>query len=812
VVIGVPVANRTRAEVEPLIGFFINTLALRLDLSGGPTVSHALQRVKKQTLAAQQHQHLPIDQVVEIANPPRDMAYNPLFQVMFGWQNNEDGELELPGLALKPVNIPHVTASFDLFLDLGEMDGRIAGGLQYATALFDRGTIERYCGYLRNLLRAMTADDQLAVDRLPLLGESERHQLLVEWNAADAVYPRGHRIHELFETRAALHPDSVAVAHEESRLSYGELNSRANRLAHHLRALGVGPDALVALCVERSPEMIVGLLGILKAGGAYVPLDPAYPAERLAYMLEDSAPVAVLTHARIRPEIRSALAATAAPLIDLEADAEGWAEESDCNPDPAAVGLRPEHLAYVIYTSGSTGRPKGVMVEHANLIRLLSATREWFEFDHTDVWTLFHSLAFDFSVWEIWGALAHGGRLVIVSHLTSRSPEEFYRLLCEGEVTALNQTPSAFRQLMAAQEESRLRHRLRYVIFGGEALEVSGLRAWYERRSNQETRLINMYGITETTVHVSYRALERSDTGRVGSSPIGRRIPDLKVYLLDRHGQPVPIGVSGEMYIGGAGVARGYLNRPELTAERFVAGWAESWGGGGARVYKSGDLGRYCADGSIEYLGRNDFQVKIRGFRIELGEIEARLAQHPGVREAVVAPREESPGDKRLVAYYTTVGDEEAATVDAERLRAHMSAQLPEYMTPAAYVRLEAMPITANGKLDRRALPEPEGAVYASREYEAPEGEIEIALARIWAETLKVERVGRQDNFFELGGHSLLAVSLIQRMRKQGLHIDLNKFLVTPTLAALASAVIGESDIVQVPTNRIPSFDKKVRI
>jgi len=379
----------------------------------------------------------------------------------------------------------------------------------------------------------------------------------------------------------------------------------------------------------------------------------------------------------------------------------------------------------------------------------------------------------------------------------------------------LNQTPSAFRQLMAAQGESGQGHALRYVIFGGEALEVGGLKEWYERGGNEKTRLINMYGITETTVHVTYRPVDRRDTERMGSSPIGRRIPDLKMYLLDRHGEPAPMGVSGEMYIGGAGVTRGYLNRPDLTAERFVAGiaQAERDGQAGERMYKSGDLGRYLGDGSIEYQGRNDYQVKIRGFRIELGEIEARLARRPGIREAVVVAREEGSGAKRLVAYYTRAdGEADGAAVNAEVLRAELAAQLPEYMTPAAYVEMEKMPLTANGKLDRGALPAPGVEAYASREYEAPRGEIEIALGRIWVELLKIDRVGRHDNFFELGGHSLLAASLIQRMRQQGLHTNLNTFFATPTLAALASSVTDEGDIVQVPPNKIPNFEKKVRI
>jgi amino acid adenylation domain-containing protein len=656
VVIGTPVANRNRAEIEPLIGFFVNMLALRFDMSDGATVSQTLQRVKTRTLEAQERQDLPFEHLVEILRPSRTLARHPLFQTTFTWENDDEGEIELPGLTMGAVKAPQITTKFDLSLYLSEARGRIVGGLEYSTALFDPATIERYGGYLRNALDAMVADDRQAVDRLPLMNGSERHQLLVEWNTVDPGYSREYCIHALFEAQAADNPDAVAIVHGDSQLTYGELNARANRLAHHLRGLGVRPDARVALCVERGLEMVIGLLAILKAGGAYVPLDPVYPAERLAYLLEDSAPVVALTQAGVQPKIRSALSAAGRgvidlPVIDLEDDSGRWDGESDADPDHASRWSAPGHLAYVIHTSGSTGQPKGVMVEHVNLTRLFSATAAWFNFDRADVWTLFHSFAFDFSVWEIWGALVHGARLIITPQITTRSPHEFYRLLCAAGVTILNQTPSAFRQLMAAQDESGQSHRLRHVILGGEALEVAMLKPWHQRGHNRRARITNMYGITETTVHVTYRPLDPSDSERAGNSPIGRRIPDLKIYLLDTHGQPVPVGATGEMYVGGAGVARGYLNRPELTAERFVADPASSTPG--ARMYKTGDLGRYLADGSIEYLGRNDQQVKIRGFRIELGEIEACLARHPDIREAVALAREDGSEDKRLVAYVT---------------------------------------------------------------------------------------------------------------------------------------------------------------
>jgi amino acid adenylation domain-containing protein len=398
-------------------------------------------------------------------------------------------------------------------------------------------------------------------------------------------------------------------------------------------------------------------------------------------------------------------------------DAASWSRFPETNPEPKLIGLEPQHLAYVIYTSGSTGNPKGVLVEHQNVVRLFSATDEWFHFDRHDVWTLFHSYAFDFSVWEIWGALLYGGRLVIVPKAVARSSSDFYRLLCHEKVTVLNQTPSAFRQLIAAQAASGESHCLRYIVFGGEALEVATLKPWYEQNRGKQTQLINMYGITETTVHVTYRPLNQVDVQHRGASPIGAAIPDLTTYILDPYGEPVPIGVTGELYVGGAGVARGYLNRPELTAARFLPDPFSF--DSGTRMYRTGDLGRWLPDGTIEYLGRNDFQVKIRGFRIELGEIETRLSEFPDVGEAVVIAREETPGDNRLVAYYTTpsIAGANQNTISAERLRSHLLETLPEYMVPAAYVHMQSLPLNNNGKLDRKALPAPEIDSYTTREY-----------------------------------------------------------------------------------------------
>ena len=790
-VIGTPTANRGRAEIENLIGFFVNTLAVRLDLSGSPSVSELLARVMAQAITAQQHQDIPFEQVVELAQPVRSLAHSPLFQVMFAWQNKQ-GEFNLPGLELVPLTPSfYRSAKFDLTLFLQEAGQTVVGGIEYATSIFEPATIERYLGYFRNLLEAMVANDNQAVDRLPILTASERHQLLYGWNDTKTEFPWDKCVHELFEEQVRKSPDAVAVVFEKQQLSYAELNRRANQLAHHLRALGVKPDARVAICAERSFEMVVALLAVLKAGGAYVPLDPAYPPERLRFMIEDSKPAALLTQSHLGElftELDDAL-----PVLDL-ADAAAWQDQRETNAEAEAIGLSPNHLAYIIYTSGSTGNPKGVMVEQRNVVRLFSATDALFHFDAHDVWTFFHSYAFDFSVWEIWGALLYGGRLIVVPKDTARSPEEFHRLVCREKVTVLNQTPSAFRQFITAQAGSSEEHCLRYVVFGGEALEMATLKPWYEKNEENQPRLINMYGITETTVHVTHCALLKEDAGRRGRSPIGKRIPDLRVYILDAHGEPVPVGVAGELFIGGAGVARGYLNRPELTAERFLKDRFVDEAG--ARMYRTGDLGRWLSDGNLEFLGRNDFQVKIRGFRIELGEIEARLAEYPDVREAVVMAREDTPGDKRLVAYYTTSLSEEskqdtvfAERPSAEQLRSHLSGSLPEYMVPVAYIRLASLPLTANGKLDRKGLPMPEGDAYASRGYEEPEGEIETKLASIWGEVLKLDRVGRHDNFFELGGHSLLAVRLFSMIEQRlGRRLPLGVLYRSPTIKAMAKA------------------------
>ncbi|MCS8957586.1 amino acid adenylation domain-containing protein, partial [Pseudomonas aeruginosa] len=611
-----------------------------------------------------------------------------------------------------------------------------------ATDLFDASTVERLAGHWRNLLRGIVANPRQRLGELPLLDAPERRQTLSEWNPAQREYAVQGTLQQRFEEQARQRPQAVALILDEQRLSYGELNARANRLAHCLIARGVGADVPVGLALERSLDMLVGLLAILKAGGAYLPLDPAAPEERLAHILDDSGVRLLLTQGHLLERLPRQAGVEVLAIDGLVLD--GYAES-----DPLPT-LSADNLAYVIYTSGSTGKPKGTLLTHRNALRLFSATEAWFGFDERDVWTLFHSYAFDFSVWEIFGALLYGGRLVIVPQWVSRSPEDFYRLLCREGVTVLNQTPSAFKQLMAvacSADMATQQPALRYVIFGGEALDLQSLRPWFQRFGDRQPQLVNMYGITETTVHVTYRPVSEADLKGGLVSPIGGTIPDLSWYILDRDLNPVPRGAVGELYIGRAGLARGYLRRPGLSATRFVPNPFP--GGAGERLYRTGDLARFQADGNIEYIGRIDHQVKVRGFRIELGEIEAALAGLAGVRDAVVLAHD-GVGGTQLVGYVVADSAEDAERL-RESLRESLKRHLPDYMVPAHLMLLERMPLTVNGKLDRQALPQPDASL-SQQAYRAPGSELEQRIAAIWSEILGVERVGLDDNFFELGG------------------------------------------------------------
>ncbi|HEX8317857.1 amino acid adenylation domain-containing protein, partial [Longimicrobium sp.] len=774
VVVGAPSANRGRTEIEGLIGFFVNILPLRVDLSGSPTVAELLEQVRTRSLGAQQNQDIPFEQVVELVSPARSLAHTPLFQVMFAWQGASEARPGLPGPRGGGVGraAQATTAKFDLSLALGESGGRIMGSVVYATSLFEQATIERHLAYLRRVLEAMAADDLQRVDALPLLPEAERRRVVEEWNRTDADFPRDTCVHELFEAQVERAPDARAVAFGAEALSYGELNRRANRLAHHLRALGVGPDARVAICVGRGMEMMVGLLAIVKAGGAYVPLDPAYPAERLGAMLADSAPVVVLTEG----SLAGLFGGTEVRVIDLVADARAWAGQPETNP--GRPGTAPDHLAYVIYTSGSTGQPKGVMVEHRSLANLVAWHCAAFGVKAGDRSSSVAGFGFDATTWEVWPPLCAGAALMLPA---TRDPQALLEWW-EEQALDVSFLPTPLAEVAFAR--GRASAGLRTLLIGGDRLRSLPAEPL-------PFTLVNNYGPTETTVVAT--------SGEIGASAkvhIGRPIANTRVYLLDRAGEPVPEGVAGELYIGGAGVARGYQHRPGLTAERFVPD--PFAGAAGARLYRTGDLARWLADGTLEFLGRTDFQVKIRGFRIEPGEIEARLSEHPAVRDAVVLVRQDASEDRRLVAYY--VGE----ALDVETLRTHLSERLPEYMVPAAFVPLQEWPLTPNGKLDRKALPAPEGDAYARRGYEAPVGETERALAEIWSELLGMEQAGRWDHFFELGGHSLLAVRLTSRVRQVlGAEVALADLFDRPVLADLARTIEDAARTALPPIERV---------
>ena len=606
-------------------------------------------------------------------------------------------------------------------------------------------------------------------------------------NQSAGAYKVSQCIHELVEAQAKRAPNAVAVVYEEESLTYGELNERANKLAHYLRNRGVGPETLVAMCMERSLDMIVGILGVLKAGGAYLPLDLSYPPDRLAFMIEDANPPVALT----QESLAARLPKHQAQIICLDSDWPAIARESGDNLTAIAG---PDNLAYVIYTSGSTGKPKGCQITHSNVVRLFDATWDWYKFDENDVWTMFHSYAFDFSVWEIWGALFYGGRVVVVPFLVSRSPEAFYRLLSEKRVTVLNQTPSAFRQLILAEESVGVHDlSLRYVIFGGEALEMQSLKPWYQRHGDRKPLLVNMYGITETTVHVTYRPLSLDDTER--GSVIGKPIPDLQLYVLDQHRQPVPLGVAGEMYVGGAGVARGYLNRPELTKQRFIPDPFSSLPE--ARLYKTGDLARLLPDGDVEYLGRIDHQVKIRGFRIELGEIESVLANHPAIHQNLVTAREDNTGDKRLVAYVVPKSNQHLNIAD---LRSYIRQSLPEYMVPSVFSVMKSFPLTPTGKIDRAALPPPVQEQRDQSAIVAPRNEREELLLSIFQEILKVESISVTDDFFDLGGHSLMAAHLMSQIQAAtGRQIPLAALFRAATVESLAQLIERDPNVDHEP-------------
>ncbi|HWQ42482.1 MAG TPA: amino acid adenylation domain-containing protein [Desulfosporosinus sp.] len=786
--IGSPIAGRSDDALGNLVGLFVNTLVLRTDTSGDPSFRDLLDRVRRVNLKAYEHQDLPFERLVEALNPVRSRSRHPLFQIMLALQNTPEPKLAMPDLQTNLQLYSVGAAKFDLTLELRELhtaEGKPAGlkgFLEYSTDLFKREMVELLIGRMLRLLEAAVADPNQLIGRLEILSSEERQKILVDWNQMSAKIAEN-CLPDLFEEQVSRSPQEIAVVFEEAALTYAELNRRANQLAHLLMAKGVGPEQFVALALPRSLEMIVGLLAVLKAGAAYLPIDPDYPNDRIAFMLGDAQPTCLLTSLQVASKLPNTKNAKQV-VLDNVGTLEELNHYSVANPVDAdrVQALSPLNSAYIIYTSGSTGVPKGVVIPHQNVVRLFGATEGWFYFDSADVWTMFHSYAFDFSVWEIWGPLLRGGRLVVVPLAISRSPVEFLQLLVSEEVTVLNQTPSAFYQLMQADRENPALGQglsLRFVIFGGEALELSRLEDWYARHLENAPTLINMYGITETTVHVSYLELNKSIAALRSNSLIGCGLPDLDVYILDANLQPVPPRVVGELYVAGGGLARGYLGRPGLTADRFVA---NPFSSSGTRMYRTGDLARWHEDGSLDYMGRADFQIKIRGFRIELGEIEAVLAKHPQVEQVAVIVREDQPGDKRLVAYVVSVS---TISFDSAHLRRYVAKFLPNYMIPAAFVDIAELPLTANGKLNAKALPAPDfGAEAAGRGPRTPQEEV---LCDLFMEVLALPRVGIDDGFFDLGGHSLLAVHLISKIRDSlGVQWSIGDLFEAPTVAGLA--------------------------
>ncbi len=771
--VGTPIANRTRMETEGLIGFFVNTLVLRTDLSGNPRFTELLKQVREVALGAQTHQELPFERLVEELQPVRELSHSPLFQVMFALQNAFMQALELPGLRINQLETSNKSAVFNLTLSVVEVENSLSAFLEYDTDLFAESTIGRMAAHIQVLLEGIVNNPEARLSDLPLLTPQENQQLLIGWNATEALYPRDKCLHQLFEAQVEQTPDGLAVVLEGQSLTYTELNVKANQLAHYLRGLGIGPEISVGLCVERSLQMIIGIFGILKAGGTYVPIDPNYPKERIADLLEDSCAVLLL----IQEHLLASLPMSTTKVICLDRD---WMTIAEHPIDNLGGLTSPTNLAYVIYTSGSTGRPKGVLVSHRNVVHSTQARYSYYK-EPVDCFLLLSSFAFDSSVAGIFWTLSEGGQLCISNDEIHTDPTALAEQIAQERVTHLLCLPSLY-NLLLEQPSSQLCS-LRVVIVAGDACPPGLVTRHYGCLPG--AALFNEYGPTEGTVWSSVYRLPPRDANT--SVPIGQPISNMQIYVLDSCLNPVPIGVPGELCIGGVGVARGYLNRPELTAERFIP---NPFGEAGSRLYKTGDLAHHRPDGAIEFLGRVDHQVKIRGFRIELGEIEARLLQHSQVEAAVVVAREDMAGDKRVVAYL--VG--EVSELDV--LRVFLRETLPDYMIPSAFVLLDKLPLSPNGKLDRKALPAPDMSQQLAHQYVAPSNPTEKILAKIWAEMLRVEQVGIRDNFFSLGGDSILAIQVVSRARQAGLSLTPRQLFQYQTVAELA-AVAGRAPTVQ---------------
>jgi len=771
-VVGSPIANRNRSEIEGLIGFFVNTLVIRTKLEGNSSFLELLNQVRKVTLDAYAHQELPFEKLVEELQPERSLSYHPLFQVMFVLQNAPMNEISLGDLTVSELEIDSVAAKFDLTLSLIERESKLSASWEYNTDLFAASTIERMMGHFQNLLTAIVDNPKEQVALLPILSEGEKQQILVEWNDTETEYPHDKCIHELFSEQVEKTPNAVAVVCENEQLTYQELNQRANQLAHYLQSLGVKPEVLVGICLERSPDLIVSLLGILKAGGAYVPLDPIYPRERLSYMLQDAKiPVLLTEHklGKLFPEYSGR-------VVCLEGNSEVIKTQSKENP---AREVKPDNLAYTIYTSGSTGKPKGVQICHNSVVNFLSSMKQSPGLTASDIFSAVTTISFDIAALELYLPLIVGAKLQIVPREIASDGYKLLKQLKESGTTAMQGTPATWEMLLTLDWNYPLK-----VFCGGEAL--SAKLASQLRETGSE--VWNLYGPTETTIWSCLKKVTKNNFQNP-SELIGRPLANTQIYILDTNLQAVPIGIPGELYISGAGLARGYLNRRELTSEKFIPNPFDN--STNSRLYKTGDLARYLPDGNIEYIGRIDNQVKIRGFRIELGEIETTLNQHPTIEQTVIIVREDNPGDKRLIAYIIAKPNQ---TPVFNQLRQFLIPKLPDYMIPSTFVCLEKLPLTPNGKIDRKALPAPEKTRQKPEEtFIAPRNELEIKLTKIWEKILNIKPIGVTDNFFELGGHSLLAVRLFAKIEKAfNKKLPLAALFQSPTIEQLATILRQE--------------------
>ncbi|MEO8429885.1 MAG: amino acid adenylation domain-containing protein [Acidobacteriota bacterium] len=787
VVVGTPVAGRSRTETEGLIGLFVNTLAIRNDLSGDPTFREVLRRVRAMTVDAYSHQEIPFEKVVEEVQPRRSLSHAPIVQVFFALENTPRRARQLPGLSVRPLEIQGDVARADLTIFMREEEDDLPYEIEFNADLFDSSTMRSFATQYETLLAAAVAEPESPISRLPVLTAVERARILGDCRGpAEPPTPKT-TIPRLFEEAVRRAPGRVAVVCEGRRITYGELDHRADTIARALRERGVVQGSLVAVCVPRSIEMVAGILGVLKAGGAYVPIDPTYPAQRICWIVEDSGARLMLAAGAAAQGLERLGVETF--LLDSGWPADAGAGEGWRDPLPE---IRPDGLAYVIYTSGSTGRPKGVLIQHSGVANLFAGTSGELEFGEDDVWTIFHSFAFDLSVWEMWGPLLHGGRLVIVPVETAQTPLAFARLLRDEGVTVVSQTPAAARRLAAVRADpasGSADWRLKNVICGGEALPAdlaAELLSW-------DVPLWNFYGPTEATVWTTIRRVSPGDCGG-GFVSIGRPIANTAAYVLDPRREPVPDGVAGDLYLGGAGLARGYLHRPDLDAERFVPDPFRPTKGS-ALLYRTGDRARRRRAGDLEFLGRDDHQVKLRGYRVELGEIESALGEHPGVEAVAAIVREDDPGDRRLVAYFVPASNR-SGPPSPDALRAFLLTRLPEYMVPQLFIPIDEIPLTSNTKVDRLALPAPAGTRPEIRkEFVPPRTASEEKLAEVWRRLLGIDRVGVDDDFFELGGHSLKAAQAIARIQEVfGVDLPLRQLFETPTVAGLALRIDGRRD------------------